>query len=59
VLTWTEAIRNSVIEKCLNRSESIKSLGSTPDRTCCEVPTNEFEPCIAEPCFDAKEMSWA
>jgi hypothetical protein len=33
-LTWTKAIRNSVIEKCLNWSEGIKSLGSTPDHTC-------------------------
>jgi len=58
-LTWTKAFRKSVIEKCLNWSEGIKSLGSNPDHTCRQAPTNAFYPSVPEPCFDAKGMSGA
>jgi hypothetical protein len=58
-LTWTKAIRNSVIEKCLDWSEGIKSLGSNPDHTRRQLPTNASYPSVAEPCFDAKGMSGA
>jgi hypothetical protein len=51
------AFSNSGIEKGLNWSECIKSLGSSPDRTGSEVLASEFEPSLAGPCFYAKGMS--
>jgi hypothetical protein len=48
MVAWTEAISNSVIEKGMNWSERIKSLGSTPDHTGRKVLANKFEPSLAE-----------